>query len=300
MKLLPKLTMRNKIKIILLGIILMSCRTISEPLEKLFSFPNDLSEISAVEMTRKSDWIWTLEDSGNEPKLYAFNLQGQETNTLTIKNIQNTDWEELTSDDEGNLYIGDFGNNNNMRQDLCIYKINASQLRNKEADVAAKIGFNFPEQTQFPPDDAHKYYDLEAFFLFGDRFYLFTKNRSSESDGTTFMYTVPNIPGNHAAKLVGEFKTCHDFHDCAITSADMSPDGKKVALLSNSHVWIFSDFKSDHFFEGKVQQIDFADFTHKEGICFAGNSKLFVTDERKKNKGGNLYLLNLSHLKSKS
>jgi len=58
-------------------------------------------------------------------------------------------------------------------------------------------------------------------------FYLFTKNRSSEFDGTTLMYGIPNIAGNHAAKLMGSFKSCGDFRNCAITSADISPDGKK-------------------------------------------------------------------------
>jgi hypothetical protein len=30
---------------------------------------------------------------------------------------------EHTKDKDGNLYVGDFGNNDNERKDLCIYKI---------------------------------------------------------------------------------------------------------------------------------------------------------------------------------
>lgn len=292
--------MYTKLKIIALSAFLMSCRTNPDVLEKVFSFPDGMKEISAVEMPAKSDWIWTLEDSGNDAKLYAVNEKGELMNTVDIKGATNKDWEELTSDKEGNLYIGDFGNNHNMRKDLCIYKIAANQLKNKEADIAAKIEFNFPEQTEFPPADAHKYYDLESFFLLNDTFYLFTKNRSSEFDGTTFLYSIPNQAGNHAAKLLGSFKTCPDFRHCAITSADISPDGNKIVLLSYSHIWLFTDFKKDDFFKGKVQQIDLANFSQKEGICFVNNHKVFVTDERKKKNGGNLYQLDLRKLKSKS
>lgn len=292
--------MYTKIKIILLTGFLMSCRTNPDVLEKVFSFPDSMKEISAVETPAHSDWIWTLEDSGNGSKLYAVNNKGELMNTLKIKDTPNKDWEELTSDKEGNLYIGDFGNNHNSRKDLTIYRINAADLKNEEATVAAKIEFNFPEQTDFPPDDAHKYYDLESFFVFNDTFYLFTKNRSSEFDGTTLLYSIPNQPGSHAAKLLGSFKTCPDFRHCSITSADISPDGNKMALLSYSHIWLFTDFKKDDFFKGKVQQIDLAHFSQKEGICFVNNHKLYVTDERKKKNGGNLYQLELKKLKSKS
>ena len=291
--------MYKKTLLLLLAAALLSCAAKKDILHKIFAFPNSLDEISAVEVTQKSDWIWTLEDSGGNTEVYAFDLRGKLLNTLVITDAINIDWEELTSDVEGNLYIGDFGNNKNERKDLCIYKINAAQLKNSKAEVAAKICFYYPEQTDFQPKKSRRFYDLEAFFIHNDTFYLFTKNKSSKSDGTTMLYTVPNQPGNHAAKLVGLFKTCADAESCAITSADLSPDGTKMVLLSYGHMWLFSNYKNDDFFGGKVQQINFPTFTQKEGICFSGNKELFVIDERKNDIGGNLYQVKLSNLKSK-
>ncbi|RZJ99244.1 MAG: hypothetical protein EOO46_22715, partial [Flavobacterium sp.] len=260
----------------------------------LFSMPNKIKESSAVEVTEKSDLIWTLEDSGNEPQLFALNNKGELVNTIQITDVKNNDWEDLTSDKQGNLYIGDFGNNKNERKDLSIYKINAEDLTKQQASVAEKISFFFPEQTLFPPKKSERFYDVESFFLFEDNFYLFTKNRSSKFDGTTLLYQVPKKSGNHPAKLISSFKTCDNFNHCAVTSADISPDGKKVALLSSDKVWIFTDFSSNNFLSGKMEQIDLKSFTQKEGICFVGNEKLFITDEKDKKTGGKLYQLVLT------
>ena len=273
-----------------------SC-TQSDILKKVFAFPKNLKEVSGIAITDQSKLIWVLEDSGNPAAIYGLDIHGNIAKTITISNAKNKDWEDLTSDKKGNLYIGDFGNNDNTRRDLSVYKIDNAALKGTQAAVSQKTTFYFPEQKDFPPKKSDRLYDVEAFFISGNHFYLFTKNRSSKFEGTTLLYEVPNRPGNHAAKLLGKFKTCDGFSHCAITSADISPDGKKVALLSSRFVWLFTDFNSSNFFSGKVRQIDLEDFSQKEGLCFSGNDKLIVCDEKKKKSGGNVYELNLADLK---
>ena len=282
------------IKIFLASAVFISCATTSaDVIEELFSLPKKIKESSAVEVTEKSDLIWTLEDSGNKPQLFALDIKGELVNTVTITNAQNNDWEDLTSDKQGNLYIGDFGNNKNERKDLSIYKISASDLVKKQAPVAEKISFFFPEQTLFPPKKSERFYDVESFFLFEDHFYLFTKNRSSKFDGTTLLYQVPNKSGNHPAKLLSSFKTCDNFNHCAVTSADISPDGRKAVILTGDKVFVFENFKGDNFFSGKSTGIDLKNFSQKEGICFKDNHTLFITDEKDKKTGGKMYEMKL-------
>jgi len=261
--------------------------------------PKQLEESSAVEVSAKSKLIWTLLDSGNPAEIYGLDVNGSIAQTIQITNAKNNDWEDLTSDDLGNLYIGDFGNNENDRKNLAIYKLDAGSLKSRQAAVSAKINFHFPEQRDFPPKKSERIYDVEAFFFYKDNFYLFTKNRSSKFTGETTLYQVPNKVGNHAAKRLGKFTTCDGFSHCAITSADISQDGKTVALLSSSYVWLFTNYKTVNFLSGKSRQIDLEDFSQKEGLCFSGNNKLLITDEKKKKSGGNLYELDLKSLKAK-
>lgn len=259
-----------------------------------------LKEASAVEVSNASDLIWVLEDSGNKNNIYGLDGDAKIAHTVTIENAKNKDWEDLASDENGNLYIGDFGNNDNERRDLCIYKVNASDLKKGSAVSPLKISFYYPEQTQFPPKKSELYYDAESFFEYKNSFYIFTKNRSKGFDGTVFLYKVPNRAGNHKAQLLGKFKACDSYNKCAITSADISPDGTKIALLSASKVWILSDFTSDNFLSGKTEMYELNDVTQKEGVCFKDNETLLIVDEKDKKTGGKLYEIKLSDLKTKS
>lgn len=264
-------------------------------LEITAQLPSELAENSACEIIGNT--IWTTEDHGNKAVVYGIAKSGEMTHKVHIMDVYNNDWEELASDDSGNLFIGDFGNNDNKRKDLAIYRINASDLTKTETKIAAKTSFHYPEQKEFPPKKTERFYDCEAFFVKGDFFYLVTKNRSSNFDGLTFLYRVPNKPGAFAAQKIGEFKTCGKFNRCAITAADISPDGKKVALLTGDKVFLFTDFTSANFFDGKSHAIALHDFSQKEGLGFSSDDEILITDEKTKKLGGNIYRLKLSETK---
>lgn len=260
---------------------------------QLFQFPDSITESSGLEIS-KNGQIWTHEDHGNQPELFALNDKGEIVKTLPIAGVANNDWEDISSDTDGNLYIGDFGNNDNERRNLGIYKIGAKDLDKAGAAVEQTTTFYYPDQSEFPPQKAGKYFDAEAFFVFKDNFYIFSKNRSKPFDGTTKMYRVPNQPGNHAAELIGSFQTCADDDRCRVTAADISPDGKRVALLGADQIWIFKSFKKDQFLSGEVTAVKLNHFSQKEGLCFKNNSTILISDERdKKLGGGYVYTLGL-------
>lgn len=271
-----------------------SCSQAQENFSTITSLPKTLKEASACEISKVSPLVWTIEDNHNDNVLFGFNEKGELVKKIRITNVENNDWEDLTSDDEGNIYIGDFGNNDNERQNLAIYKINASDLNKDEAEAESIVQFYYPEQTEFPPKKKDRIYDVESFFIHNNKFYLFTKNRSSKFDGTTVLYEVENNPAKKLpAKKIGSFMTCEQFNHCAVTSADISPDKSKVAILSSDKVWIFTNWKSSNFFSGDVEKIELNHHTQKEGLCFRNNNTILITDEGGKKQTGNLYELKL-------
>lgn len=282
---------------LLWAILFISCANSSSQDHILFSFPNELKEVSGITKDLKSDLIWTIEDSGNENIIYGLDTSGNIKKNIKISNLENNDWEDLTGDKEGNLYVGDFGNNKNARKDLAIYKVAANSLNSEITNYSYKVSFYYPEQTEFPPKKSNYIYDCESFFEFNNNFYLFTKNRSKNFDGTTLLYKVPNKAGNHKAVLMGKFKTCGTYSTCAITSAAISPDHKKVVLLGHNQVWMFEDFKNDDFFNGKLSTLKLANYSQKEGLCFKDNATIYISDEKTKKIGGNLYQYVLDDLK---
>jgi hypothetical protein len=281
--------MLKKNILILFFLLLISCQDFGN-LKLLADLPNELKEVSGTEIVADSEFIWMLNDSGNKPKIYGVSAKGKIKEKVTIK-AKNHDWEDLTSDNDGNIYIGDFGNNANKRKNLVILKIDKQELYRKKAAVE-RIEFQYSNQTKYPPKKKNMYFDTEAFFYFNNYLYIFTKSRVKHRFGKTTLYKIPAKKGKYIAEIVGEFENCNDL-ECRITSADISSDGKKVALLSQRNVLVFSDFINDDFFSGKLNIIDLTHSSQKEAITFKDNNTLLITDEKAQGNGGNLYELHL-------
>ncbi|WP_299125782.1 SdiA-regulated domain-containing protein [uncultured Winogradskyella sp.] len=237
----------------------------------------DLEEVSAVETVSNSSLNWVLEDAGNQPKIYGLSDDGNIQKVILIDDVDNDDWEDLTSDNDGNLYIGDFGNNSEKRKKFSILKIENISNAN-EISKAKKINFTLPKGV--------KSKDFEAFFLLNDHFYIFSKERKK-----AVVIKVPNSVGDHKAKFVSKYYL--KGKDTEVTSADISDDGKTIVLLNHDRVWKLSNFADDKFFGGTVEELDLEHKSQKEGICFKSDSILYITDERNKSEGGNIYSLKL-------
>jgi len=284
----------KKLFLVAVSIALLACQEQSNTnLKTLYPLPKKLKEVSGITYFPETNMIYTLEDSGNKNAIYAINSEGKLAKTITISNAENVDWEDITKDKAGNIYIGDFGNNDNERKDLCIYKVAKNQLNKDLAVAEYKISFSYPEQTEFPPKKKELFYDVEGFFEQGGYFYLFTKNRSKGFDGTAFIYKVKNAKGTQKAVKIGTFKTCDNYNHCVLTSATISPDGKKVVLLSHDKIVVFKDFKGDLFHKGKQTEVSLNHFTQKEAIVFKDNSTLLIADEKTNKVGGKVYEFHL-------
>lgn len=263
-------------RLIFLVLIVTSCQSIGQ-LKFEADINNALTEVSAVETTRQSDLLWVIEDAGNSNTLFGLNAEGSIIKSIYISNAKNEDWEDLTTDNQGNIYIGDFGNNNEKRKKFQIYKVHHDEL-DKASATAEIIEFTMPK------DEDSK--DFEAFFLHKNHFYIFSKEPK-----TFRVLKVKNEIGTQRAKLHTE----HNLNgkDNKITSADISEDGKTIVLLNHDKLWKLSDFKADDFFSGKIEEQNFDHNSQKEGVCFNTKKKVLITDERNGSEGGNIYRFNL-------
>lgn len=259
-----------------------------------------LNEVSGITWDERQDLFYAIQDSGNGSFLFGLDENGNQKHKWTV-NAKNTDWEEITSDKSGKIYIGDFGNNKNKRKDLAIYAIDSGKINGNDLITPLyQITFNFQQQRSFPPQKTRLLYDCEAFVVLGDCFYLFTKNRSKQFDGTSLVYKIKNAPGHQTAVLLGSFRSCDNFNHCAITGAAISPDGQKIVLLSHSKLFVFENFTADSFLEVPMKTYELHHFSQKEAICFKGSDTLVLADEKERGNGGQLYSIPLSKLKPKT
>ena len=256
-------------------------------LELLADLPHGLKESSGIENMNGSENFWMVNDSGNSNELFEVSESGKILQVVAVKNAENKDWEDVATDGQDKLFIGDFGNNGNKRKNLAIYTVSISSINNGEVN-ADKTTFYFEDQNKFPPKKKDRNFDVEAFIYMNKYFYLFTKNRSSHFNGTTKLYKIPAEVGNHSAQLINEFITCVDANTCLVTGATISKDNKELVLLTHDKLFLFANFKGDDFFNGLVSEINLYHISQKEAVCFKGDD-IYITDEATKNSGGNLY-----------
>jgi hypothetical protein len=243
--------------------------------------PKVVDEGSGLAFVGDTSSCWTLNDGGDGTHLYQVNRQGKLLNKIELKGIRNVDWEELAADTLGNLFVGDIGNNWNVRRDLKIYRVNPAQPQ-----TIRTISFRYPDQTKFPPDRLHKGFDCEAFFWHQDSLYLFSKNRG---DKEVKIYGLPAAPGRYEAKILDRayLEPGEPFdQEIQVTAADISPDRKTFALLTYGTIYLF---------EVRNRRINFRHPWHKikmnwkvveqvEALAFINNTDLLFTNE-----GGNIY-----------
>lgn len=275
------------IRVFVICSLLVSCSNYGQ-LTFITKLPKKLSENSGIAIAGDS-MVWFIEDNGNPDELYLVNYKGELLAEIEIDNAKNDDWEDLATDGLGNIFIGDFGNNDNDRDDLMIYKVVLPNNTKVDIIKAEVIAYTYPEQKEFPPKREKRLYDAEALFYHQNNLYMFTKNRASPFTGKSLFYRLPADKGEHEAQLIGEFTPCKEERSCQITSADISPDGKTIAVLGYGKLWLITDFSLKNFKRKKVREIDLGVRTQLEAVCFKSNRELLLSDEATGPTGRNLY-----------
>lgn len=254
-----------------------------------------------MELSPDSSKIICLNDSGNKSRIYEFEPGGNITKNLDPSGADNEDWEDMAQDDLY-YYIGDFGNNSYDRDEFVIYKVLKSDIKpnddNQDVETL-KLEFELPHL----PQDEDAFPDIESMFVLGGHLYLFSRNRDNDFDGISYIYRLNKNEDNQMAEKIGEIFICDKRNACQVTSADISPSGQKIALLTSDKVILLTEFTTSRsvksgqekfaFAKAKKTMIRLNHFSQKESIVFITDDELIISDERKGTTGGNLYRLQI-------
>jgi len=259
---------------------------------KKASLSRDLAEISGIAFYKGNPTLYVITDHSNPNIVYGLNEEGTITRQIVIANAKNEDWEDLTTDGDDRLFIGDFGNNDNIRTDQTIYTVDNISSFNKKQNTAyaTKTTFTLADQQNFPAKLNNRNFDIEAFIYKNDFFYVFTHNRERKDfDGITKVYKIPAREGNFDVMPMDTYQLCDDTINCAVTSSILSPDGKTLLLLTYNAIYKITDFAGDDFFNGTIEKLLLDHNSKKEAIAFKDSTTVFIADERRAQSGGNLY-----------
>gem|GEM_PF-427082 len=241
-------------------------------------------------IVRGRNWkntYWTINDSGDEPRLYAIDGKGvnylksrsDNTTGVLLGGAINVDWEDIAVDDSGNVIVCDVGNNRNDRRDLTLYIVPEPSPVASRASVPHKRLLRYPDQDRFPASEKDFNFDCEGVFTIADDIYLVSKHRAGEEA------RIYKLPGTNTVQSVGPAEMLEPFARLVpsgqVTGADASPDGLQLVLCTYDQIWLFGrNSVNQSWFEGSLSHGRFLS-PQIESICFDEKGDgLVLADEK--------------------
>ncbi len=240
-------------------------------------------EVSGMVMSKNNaELFWIHGDSGTKNKIYAINKKGKLVGEkgLQLKGIENKDWEDITTDDEGNIIVADIGNNCKCRSDLSLIMVSDANEKLSETEDFKILRIEYPKKESILKFVDKPIPNAEAIFYL-DGIYILSKEGKGKN---TELYKLENPDFSKVNTLVK--KETFDFGN-KVTAADVSPDKKLLAVLTDKSLRVFEINASSSFFQKEVFSAQFkAD--QVESVAFESNNSVIIAEEN-----GDLYKVQL-------
>jgi len=177
-----------------------------------------IRESSGLQASRRYPGVfWTHNDSGKPHFLFAIRQDGAFIRGFQLSGANPVDWEDVGIDNAGNLYIADTGIDGLARTHVAIHRVpEPNPFRVSGARVNRTWLLRFPGVR----------HDVEAFFVWNGFGYLVTKVRTNDVVG---VYRFSLAAGSRPILLQ---KVTDVPVTAQVTAADITPDGQKLALLT--------------------------------------------------------------------
>lgn len=252
----------------------------------------EITESSGLAVSRCQEGVlWTHNDSGDGPYIFAMDEQGKPRGTWKVQNASATDWEDIAifKDASGKcfLLIGDTGNSKKEpRSEHTIYRVPepevtpdaAGTTRKQALETAAAeaITFSYPDQPQ----------DAETLLVqpqTGD-IYVLTKHREKPS-GVYRIKPEFGGPPVQAVKLTDV--SVPAIPNGLLTGGDIAADGKHVILCDYFAAYEFElpsgAANFDEVWKRKPAVVDIGDRKQGEAVAYSADGDvIFATSEGKR------------------
>jgi hypothetical protein len=244
--------------------------------------------------------LWTHNDSGDGPYLYATDLQGRDLGFLLVPGAEATDWEDMAlgpcpTRAGSCVYLADTGDNLERRTSVTVYAVPEPDPPTGPGDTLRTTGAPVVLQLRYP-DGAH---DVEAIYVSpkGGDLYLVSKGRS----GSIGVYRVDRAEWSGPTGVIVKAARVQilDIRPDGgagrwITSAAIRPDGRLVAIRTYSEIYLFHPGVGGRLTPARERPCELGAFDEPgggEAIDFLDEGTLVVTSEALRRRAGTIHKL---------
>ncbi len=221
-------------------------------------------EPSGIVKSRRHPGIyWTHGDSGTSPCIFAFRDTGEVVATVRLSGAPNSDWEDIAIDNQGNLYIGDIGNNRQIFPARFIYIL-------PEPDPTAPHPGPVPWSRRWKFKYPKERFNAESLYVRDGHMYILNVG---EKEKPTIYRLAPT------AEDECELETVAHLPVWMAQGADVSPDGRWLVVCTGAAAWLAElDDEGRPREDRKLLQIRYPQCS-AEACCFDGDDILILTEK---------------------
>ena len=185
----------------------------------------EIKECSGLIASRKYPEVFWTHNDGKREKLFAITRQGKTLAEFHVKGMEVNDWEDIAIDRENNLYVSDTGNNYCKRTEAAVYRLREPDPNSGKKSVHVEQHWRL----KYPGAP----FDCESLVVDGTNGFVVSKvthHRMAE----LYRFSLDPAKEVQTLQVVGRLMI-----DSPATAADLSLDGKRLAVLAKSGPFIF-------------------------------------------------------------
>lgn len=248
----------------------------------------ELVELSGLVASRAHPGVfWAHNDSGDGPRVFAFDDTGAPIGRFTLTGAQARDWEDLaigpctaTSADTC-LFVGDVGDNLRIRGDYAVYRFKEPSVMKGQMAGEQTVAYErFPYE--YPNGAKNNAETLLVHPKTGD-VYVLTKPAGG-TNAVAYRFPQPMTPGVTATLIEVSQVSVPTSADNALTGGEISPCGDAVLLRMYNRLVrldLMTGAPFDTIFGMSPQTVPVATEQQGEAVAWAPNGRAYFTASEK-------------------
>lgn len=251
----------------------------------------DVTESSGLSASECQDVLWTHNDAGNAPLIFGMDLTGKHLGTWKVEGAGSVDWESIATHKDASgkcfLLIADFGDNDEARKNVEIYRIPEPTIvpEGAASSAAKPISTAAAEVMKYAYVDGPQNAETLLVHPESGDIYVVTKEKS----GPAGVHRIKQQYGR------GEILKTEKVGDVAVpstpegllTGGSFSPDGTRLMLCDKKGGYEFvlpaGSANIDDIWKQKAVQVNVGDRKQGEGVSYGRDGLTLYASSEKKN-----------------
>jgi hypothetical protein len=239
----------------------------------------DIHESSGLAYSvSEKDILWTHNDSGDSPRIFAFDLDGRDLGAFEINGADAVDWEDMASfamEGRGYLLIADVGDNYRGREFVTLYLVREPDVERDHENAGRVI--DVEQRIDFTYEDGPR--DCESVAVDPATRTVFLVSKSKRKKCKVYSLPLDELSTGEIASAVAVASINVQY----ATAMDVSADGGRAVVLTYLEAYEWTRQESETWAEafGRTPYLMLMPPRPQgESICYAPDGQsLYLTSE---------------------